>query len=102
MVILSGRLKTHTNCALPIVLKLRHKARGAPDNHDPFGVPPAGGGRTMWGIVCKVLGHKRDGRRVKHDGDDLRTVCKRCGFPMKRMRTGGWVAEPSSADPSVR
>ena len=38
----------------------------------------------MWGVVCKVFGHKRD-------GNDLRTVCKTCGVPMVKGRKG-WRA----------
>ena len=45
----------------------------------------------MWGVVCRVFGHKRDGRRVKHDGKDLRTVCKTCAVPMVKGRKG-WRA----------
>jgi hypothetical protein len=46
-------------------------------------------------LICSLMGHRPDRRKVWNDGIDFRSVCARCRAPMFRDRhsqreNGGW------------
>lgn len=43
-------------------------------------------------LLCRVLGHRINRRRVRHDGVFFRTTCTRCEEKLVRD-TGGWRPE---------
>lgn len=47
--------------------------------------------------LCLLGRHRRDGRKIWHDGDTWRSQCRGCGVQMKRQ-PGGWIllARPTS------
>jgi hypothetical protein len=44
------------------------------------------------GIICKIIGHKRDRDRVWNDGLDFRSHCIRCRVSMIKDHQMGWRA----------
>ena len=43
-------------------------------------------------LLCLFGFHKRSRGQAHDDGHDMVSVCRRCGVPMKRSRTGEWAA----------
>ena len=50
--------------------------------------------------VCWVIGHKINRRRVRYDGLDFRTRCRRCDAPMVRD-DNGWQVSRDTDFPSA-
>jgi hypothetical protein len=44
-------------------------------------------------ISCLFGRHRRDRRRVRHDGNDFRSFCSGCGAPMIRDDQRGWIVD---------
>ena len=47
----------------------------------------------LLGMLCPLIGHKRDSRRVWQEYGDFRSYCKRCGVPMERGIHGWQVID---------
>ncbi|MFC4254327.1 hypothetical protein GRI97_02745 [Altererythrobacter xixiisoli] len=41
-------------------------------------------------MICRLIGHRRNRKRVWHDGLNYRSRCARCELPMLRQG-GGWA-----------
>ncbi|MGZ3173109.1 MAG: hypothetical protein ACXWJC_08685 [Croceibacterium sp.] len=55
---------------------------------------------TFSKLLCRVLGHRRDRRRVWNDSLDFRSRCVRCGTEMVRDLHGWREFDPEKdADP---
>ncbi|WP_157216309.1 hypothetical protein [Flavisphingomonas formosensis] len=48
-------------------------------------------------LLCRVLGHERDSRRIWRNGNDYRSYCKRCELPLIR-ESGGWRPYDAAVD----
>lgn len=59
-------------------------------------------GGYVTAIVCSVLGHQPNRRRVWNDGIQFRCACKRCGYPMLRDIEQGWRAFDAERDHDER
>jgi len=46
-------------------------------------------------FLCSVLGHARNPGRIRHDGLDFRSRCRRCGIALVRTVDGKWEAAES-------
>jgi hypothetical protein len=51
-------------------------------------------------MVCAVIGHKINRRRVRYDGLDFRTHCRRCNSSMVR-HDNGWQVSRETDIPSA-
>ena len=47
-------------------------------------------------FLCSTFGHSRASGRIRHDGMDFRSKCKRCDAPLIRDIDGKWV--PTDSD----
>ena len=45
-------------------------------------------------LICRMVGHRPDRRRVWNDGIDFRAQCVRCGIPMVRDMQGWRAFDP--------
>ena len=52
------------------------------------------------GLICSVMRHKVNRRRVWHDNLHFRTNCERCGLPLLRDAQG-WREFDSESDADV-
>ena len=51
--------------------------------------------RIAMRLLCVFGFHKRSRGRAFDDGQDVVSVCRRCGVPMKKSRTGEWAVVKS-------
>ena len=58
------------------------------------------GGNVLKQLICRVLQHRVDRRRVWNDSLEFRTNCTRCGTPLLRDHKG-WRPFDSARDARV-
>lgn len=52
-------------------------------------------------LLCLIFGHHRSRKGARRSGEGWKSVCKRCGRPMVRIRRNEWeLAEPGQEAPA--
>lgn len=55
----------------------------------------------MFSQLCRLVGHRRDRKRIRPYLETWRTKCVRCNFSLVRNTGGSWQPLPKLDDPSL-